>query len=132
MTDLVESEVLLVSLLAEKSELKAEIERATAARAALPRNDKQGAHELLAKINSMTAAVKRLNPQITHARFEYERKERHTLWEVAVTALWGADGLAACRAQMRQEKIKREGPTEATCRAITRAAAAIAQGANHD
>lgn len=107
MTDLIEREALLESLLAEKAELQAEIETAKAARSALPRSDKQGAHELLAKINSMEAMVKRLNPQIVHARFEYERKERHTLWETAVTTLWGAEGLAACRAQMRQEKIKR-------------------------
>lgn len=108
MNDIIECEAALLSLRAERKELSEQIEATKAQRAALRRSDKAAAHDLLVKINRLTGQAKALTPQIVHFQNQFERKERHGIWETSVTALWGADGLAACRAQMRQEKMKRE------------------------
>jgi hypothetical protein len=55
--------------------------------------------------------IKALKVPIMEAREAVNRLERHGLWVTAVLTLWGPDGLAACRAQMRQEKMNREAST---------------------
>jgi hypothetical protein len=106
--DVIEAETAALSLRAAYRDKNIELDRMTARRAALPRTDKKGAAELLAKINITTGEKKALRNQAIHAEGVYDRKELHGLWESAVLNLWGADGLAACRAQMRQLKLNRE------------------------
>jgi hypothetical protein len=103
-----EKEARLFALLAERDAAKVAIEALMTARNALPRSDKQGARKLMLEIEALRKKSLALKVPIIQAREAVDRVERHGLWETAVLTLWGADGLAACRAQMRQEKMNRE------------------------
>lgn len=76
-------------------------------RAALPRSDKQGAHELMVEINRIDAALKRVRLVAAHYRGEAERKESHYLWVDAVKAVAGQDTYAACVEWIKAEKKRR-------------------------
>lgn len=106
--DVIEAEVTVISLRAQRDDIRKQLAAATQERACLPRSDKRGAHALMQKIQSLSAQITRLRPEILHYEQIFHRKEQHGLWETAVLKLWGADGLAACRAQIRQEKINRK------------------------
>jgi hypothetical protein len=102
-----EKEARLFALIAERDEARARMEALTQERDSLPRNDKQGAHKLLIEIEALRKKAAAYKVPIIQAREAVDRVERHGLWETAVLTLWGAEGLAACRAQMRQEKMNR-------------------------
>jgi DNA repair exonuclease SbcCD ATPase subunit len=103
-----EKEALLCSLQFEREQLLAKVTELTTCRQALPRSAKKEATELQREIESLQAKVKGLRMPIAMALADVERTERHGLWERAVTTLWGTDGLAAARAQMRSMKMAQE------------------------
>jgi hypothetical protein len=106
--NIIEAEVIAVSIRAERDEKAALMGRLMEERNCLPRNEKKRASELLVQINALQHAINKLRVQLIHADSVYQKKEVHGIWETAVLTIWGQDGLTACRAQMRQERIKRE------------------------
>jgi hypothetical protein len=106
--NIIEAEVIAVSIRSERDEKLALIKRLIEERNCLPRNEKKRASELLVQINALQRAINKLKVQSINADYVFRKKEVHGIWETAVLSLWGQDGLTACRAQMRQERMKRE------------------------
>lgn len=109
MKNIEESQEVVKDLTAKKQELINSRNAAQTARNALPRSDKVGSHVLFEELGRIDAELRVVRVALIKAEEVLIRRNQHSLWEHAVLTLYGADGLAACRAQMRQEKINRGG-----------------------
>lgn len=98
----------LNELLAEDAYLFDMIKTVTQQRSNLPRNDKQGAHKLMAEINKMTRERRELKPAIVHMRGLAEKRENHSLWVSCIRELYGEENVAMCFEWMKQEKKRRK------------------------
>jgi len=74
----------------------------------LPRKEKLATRELRTHVIHIQSLVRRLKPSLAHYRAEADRRERHGMWESAVIAVAGHDGLRKCIQWMKDEKKRRK------------------------
>lgn len=94
----------LEQLQTKQRELRAYRDTFTYERNKLARDDKQGAHELLQKIQSVNADLVALRPQIIELEGHVQRRRNHGMWCAVVRELFGEEGLQRALDRMRETR----------------------------